>query len=105
VGAVLRKYRHPRGGQPPLERPPLKSQFIVVLKGIGVDTYQCLKGDHRERSRSYLTELTSATVDYVDKKDKMQAIVGMQNIPLVYGESMLGSEKWVQRRPSLENEC
>jgi hypothetical protein len=25
----------------------------------------------------------------------------MQNIPLVYGDSMLGSEKWDRRRPAL----
>jgi hypothetical protein len=103
VGSVLATYNRPHVAQPHLTRPPLKSQFIVVLKGIGTDTYQCLKGNLQERSRRYLKELTTAKVDYVDKRDKSQAVVGMQNIPLVYGESMLWSQKWVQRRPSLEN--
>ena len=112
VGSVLRAYTHPRRAQPPLKRPSLKTQFIVVLKGIGADTYECLKSNPqeadnstsnrlRERSRRYLKELMSARVDYVDKKEKWKRAAGMQNIPLVYGDSMLGSENWVRQRPAL----
>jgi hypothetical protein len=112
VGSVLRAYTHPRGAQPLLKRPPLNTQFIVVLKGIGAETYKCLnnvKGPAdsnsntlRERSRRYLRELTSARVDYVDKKENRKRAAGMQNIPLVYGDSMLGSENWLRHPPSLE---
>ena len=45
----------------------------------------------------------SARVDYVDKKEKRKWAAGMQNIPLVYGDSMLGSENWVKYRPALED--
>ena len=114
MGSILRVYTHPRSAQPPLKRPPLKTQFIVVLKGIGADTYECLKSNPqeaddstsnrlRERSRRYLKELMSARVDYVDKKEKRKRAAGMQNIPLVYGDSMLGSENWVKYRPALED--
>ena len=114
VGSVLRVYTHPRSAQPPLKRPPLNTQFIVVLKGIGTDTYECLKNNPkeaddstsnqiRERSRRYLKELTNPRVDYVDKKEKWKRAAGMQNIPLVYGDSMLGSENWALHRPVLED--
>ena len=114
VGTVLRTYRHPRSAQPPLKRPPLKTQFIVILKGIDANTYECLKNNLqepvdstsnslRERSRRYLKELASAKLDYVDKKEKRKWVAGMQNIPLVYGDSMLGSENWVKYRPALED--
>ena len=39
----------------------------------------------------------------MDKKEKRKHAAGMQNIPLVYGDSMLGSENWLRRRPSLED--
>jgi len=51
----------------------------------------------------YLKELASARVDYVDKKQDTWT-AGMQNIPLVYGDSMLGSEKWVKYRSDSERE-
>ena len=57
----------------------------------------------RERIRSYLKELTSSKVDYVDQRDRSAAVVAMQNLPLVYGESMLSSHKWITCRPSLES--
>jgi hypothetical protein len=50
----------------------------------------------------YLKELTSVKVDYVDQKDDNR-IVAMQNIPVVYGESMLGSEEWMKYRSEREN--
>lgn len=113
VGTVLKTYTHPRAAQPPLKRPQLNTQFIVILKGIGAETYKCLKNNPqeapdstsnilRERSRRYLKELTVARVDYVEKKGKRKRAVGMQNIPLVYGDSMLESGNWVRRRRSLE---
>ena len=111
VGTILRMHRIPRTAHPSLAL-PLDTQFIVVLKGIGADTYQCLKNDLEEsddsesnllqsRTRRYLKELTSARVDYVDKKQE-KCIAGMQNIPLVYGDSMLGSKEWVKYRSELE---
>lgn len=111
VGAVLKTYTRPR---PPLEQPPLETQFIVILKGIGAATYECLKNNLQEpdnsasnqlqnRTRSYLKELTSARVDYVDKKGTRKRAAGMQNIPLVYGDSMLGSESWARHRPALRD--
>ena len=110
VGTVLKAYTHPRSAQPLLEHPPLDTQFIVVLKGIGTDTYECLKNNlqgpddsRRNGVRSYLKELTSARVDYVDKNGGRKRAAGMQNIPLVYGDSMLGSENWVKYRPVLQN--
>lgn len=116
VGGMLRTYTHPRQAQPPLKRPPLKTQFVVVLKEIGADTYECLKDEPselrttvarsrhlREKTRSYLKELMSSKVDYVDQKDRKMAAIAMQNMPLVYGESMLWSDKWIRRRPSLED--
>ena len=93
----------------PLDRPPLDTQFIVVLKGIGVDTYKCLQDPDRTRSnqlrnttRRYLRELTSGRVDYVAKNAKWKCAAAMQNIPLVYGDSMLGSEMWDTLRPLLQ---
>ena len=56
VGTVLRTYRKPRYAQPPLKQLPLDTQFIVILKGIGPNTYQCLKdnlqadGSHHQTS-------------------------------------------------------
>lgn len=38
VGKVLKPYTRPRSAQPLLEQPPLETQFIVILKGIGTDT-------------------------------------------------------------------
>ena len=104
---------HGCSAQPPLKLPPLETQFIVVLKGIGAETYECLKLNLQEaddsrsnqvlkHTRRYLKELTSARVDYVDKNGKRKR-VGMQNIPLVYGNSMLGSENWARHRPMLED--
>ena len=106
---VLKGYTHPRDAHLPL--PPRDTQFIVILKGIGAETYECLKNPKADndlnpnqlqaRTRRYLKELTSARVDYVDKKqDKWTA--AMQNVPLVYGDSMLGSEKWKECRPALQ---
>jgi hypothetical protein len=104
VGSILRTYRMPRIAQPPLTPQPLGTQFIVILKGIGVNTYQCLKNNLQEKdnsvstqslTRTYLSVLRSAKVDYVDTKDSRKCTVGKQNIPLVYGDYMLGSEKWV----------
>ena len=43
VGTVLKAYTHRRSAQLPLKLPPLETQFIVVLKGIGAETYKCLK--------------------------------------------------------------
>jgi hypothetical protein len=114
VGKVLKAYTHPRGAQPLLEQPPLDTQFIVVLKGIGADTYECLKNSLQEpedsasnqlrsSTRRYLKELTSARVDYVDKNGKRKRVAGMQNLPLVYGDFMLGSENWVRCRPALQD--
>ena len=114
VGSILRVYANPRSAQPPLKRPPLKTQFVVVLKAIGADTYKFLKRNPkeaddstsnriRERSTRYLKELMSSRVDYVDKKEKSKRAAGMQNIPLVYGDSMLGSENWVKYRPALRD--
>jgi hypothetical protein len=112
VGTTLRAYTHPRNGQPPLKRPLLKTQFTVVLKEIGADTCECLKYNLQdaedstsnrlqERSRMYLKELISASVDYADEKEKEKWAVVMQNIPLVYSDSMLGSENWVRYRSAL----
>jgi len=82
-----------------------KSQFFVILKGIGSETYKCLediagetddKRARRDRTRSYLRELQRARVEYVEKvpDEPMSFVGGMQNLPLVYGEAMLGSQKW-----------
>ena len=116
LGETLTAYRRPHQAQPHLEtRPPLRTQFIVVMKGIGTNTFQCLKdkptssgivhtglNNPQERSRRYLRQLMSSKVDYMDKEHS-QARVAMQNIPLVYGESMLGSEMWADCREYLEN--
>jgi hypothetical protein len=109
VETVLKGHAHPRGAHPPL--PPRDTQFIVVLKGIGAETYECLKNATADndsnpnqlqaRTRRYLKELTSARVNYVNKEGGRK-LVGMQNIPLVYGDSMLGSEKWKECRPRLQ---
>lgn len=40
VGSVLKTYTRQRSAQPPLEQPPLETQFIFVLKGIGAATYE-----------------------------------------------------------------
>ena len=113
VGNVVRTYTRPRRVQLPLNNPPLETQFIVVVKGIGTETYECLKNDPqegddsrsnclRERSRRYLKELTRTRVDYVDKNPKWKRAAGMQNLPLVYGDSMLGSLNWTEYRSALE---
>ena len=41
-------------------------------------------------------------IDYVDKKED-KWIAAMQNMPLVYGESMLGSEEWMEYRSQVED--
>jgi hypothetical protein len=86
---------------------PLRSQFFVILKGIGSETYKCLgaiTGEDPKRVtmvRQYLKELRRATIDYVEKDDDPLSYVGaMQNLPLVYGEEMLGSERWDSARQS-----
>jgi hypothetical protein len=84
---------------------PPKSQFFAILKGVGSETYKCLQdiaGERhdrkarRARTRDYLKELQQARVEYVKKDpgNPMAFIGGMQNLPLVYGEGMLGSQKW-----------
>jgi hypothetical protein len=116
VGAVLRAYTHPRSTQPPLKQPPLETQFIIILKGIGVDTYECLKNNLqepynstsnnlRDSVRRYLKELMRTRVDYVDmdKRGTRKGVAAMQNIPLVYGDSMLGSDNWMRLRPVLQD--
>jgi hypothetical protein len=76
-----------------------------------VETYQCLKNNPKEDNNSnsnrlqdgtrrYLVELKSPKVDYVDQEGGRK-LVGMQNIPLVYGHSMLGSTNWDRCRPEL----
>ena len=93
-----------------------KSQFFAILKGIGSETYKCLediageRDDKRvrlDRTRAYLRELQRARVEYVEKvpDDPMSFVGGMQNLPLVYGEAMLGSQKWdMLRRKAQEPE-
>jgi hypothetical protein len=108
VKRVLKGYTHPYPAH--LPPPPRDTQFIVVLKGIGSETYECLKNTKADndsnqnqlqaRTRRYLKELTCARVGYVGKAGGRK-LVGMQNIPLVYGDSMLGSEKWKLYRPGL----
>jgi hypothetical protein len=105
VGQILRTHRKLRKTHPPA--PPVRTQFFVILKGIGINTYQCLKDDLHDselqrRTRTYLQELRSARVDYVDTTE-MKCTAAMQNIPLVYGDSMLGSEKWVKYRSEVED--
>jgi hypothetical protein len=104
VEKVLKGYTHPLGAHSRL--PPRDTQFIVVLKGIGPETYKCLLDEDLDpkkspvRTRMYLKELTRTRVDYVDKTGGRER-VGMQNIPLVYGDYMLGSENWKESRPRL----
>jgi hypothetical protein len=102
VGTILRTHR---------PSPELGTQFIIVLNGIGTDTYQCLKDGLKDsseskelqsRSRTYLKELRSARVDHVDTKAP-EYTAAKQNIPLVYGDCELGSKKWVQYRSKVEN--
>jgi hypothetical protein len=110
VGRVLNAYTLPGRAQPPLKRSPLDTQLIVILKEIGVDTYKCLENNAQEPEESmsnqlrnktrYLQELTSARVGYVDEQTNRKQ-VAMQNIPLVYGNSMLDSENWIKCRPEL----
>jgi len=108
VGSVLRVYARPRRAQPALDHPPLENQFIVVLKGVGANTYKCLKEpsdsppNRLQNTTRYLEELRSGKVDYVDKNGKWKRIAAMQNIPLVYGETMLGSANWDTNRPALQ---
>jgi hypothetical protein len=113
VSTVLRTYGKLRLAQPPLKRLPLDTQFIVILKGIGLNTYQCLKDKLQahgstspnwlqRRTRTYLQELRNARVDYVDKNEEKR-IIAMQSMPLVYGESMLGSEEWMKYRSEEED--
>jgi hypothetical protein len=114
VGKALKAYTRPRSVQPLLKQAPLDTQFIVILKGIGTDTYKCLENLNepddspsnqiQDSVRRYLKELTSARVDYVDKKEKWKRAEGMQNIPLVYGDSMLGSANWEKYRPDLQRD-
>jgi hypothetical protein len=109
----IETYTRPCKAQPPLQLPSLETQFIVVLKGIGEDTYECLKNNPNEtdgsefnqlqnRTRGCLKELMRARAEYVDTTEKGLLIAGMQNIPLVYGDTMLGSAKWEERRPEME---
>src|ERR1700737_2781618 len=72
IGKILRMHTQSRLSHPPPERRPLDTQIFVVLKGIGVNTYQCLKDDLddseskelQSRTRMYLKKLRSAEVDY-----------------------------------------
>jgi hypothetical protein len=111
VGKILRTHTHPRLSHPPPEPIPLGTQFFVVLKGIGANTYQCLKDDLDDSeskelqscTRMYLKELRSTKVDYVDTKEP-KCTAGKQNIPLnVYGDSELGSENWMKYRSKVED--
>jgi hypothetical protein len=108
VGKILRTHRHPRPSYPP---PEPGTQFIIILKGIGTNTYQYLKDniddsksklERQSRTRTYLKELGSARVDYVDTNEP-KCTAAKQNIPLVYGESELGSKNWVKYRAKLED--
>jgi hypothetical protein len=111
VETVLKGFTYPRGAQPP--PPERDTQFIVLMRGIGAETYECLKDPKvdkhsnpnqlqpQARTRMYLKELTSANVDYVDEVGGRK-LVAMQNIPLVYGDSMLWSEKWMECTPRLQ---
>ena len=110
VGEILRTHKHPRLSHPPPQPIPLGTQFVVILKGIGTNTYQCLKDEFddpesmqlQNRTRRYLQELRSVKVDYVDTKE-LKCNAGKQNIPLVYGDSELGSENWVKYRSEVED--
>jgi hypothetical protein len=107
VETVLKGYTPPRGAQPPPSK--RDTQFIIILKGNGPETYECLKNpkedkdsiDLQDRTNRCLKELRSARVDYVDEVGGLE-LIAMQNIPLVYGEDKLWSEKWREYSPRLE---
>ena len=91
-----------------------KSQFFVILKGIGPETYKCLQDvhgepdyqrDRRARTRTYLKQLRSTSVDYVEDipGQHMLFIGGTQNLPLVYGETRQGSHRWDLLRDANES--
>ena len=73
--------------------------------GLTFATFAFLRQWYSPKARPherYLQELRSAEVDYVDKKGGRK-LVGMQNIPLVYGDSTLGSANWDNYRPELQD--
>jgi hypothetical protein len=92
----------------------METQSIVVLKGIGVDTYECHKNNFpqeadnseesnqlRNRTRRYLKGLRSSRVGYVEKSEKRKRGAAMQSMPLVCGDSVLWSKKWVEQHSVL----
>jgi hypothetical protein len=89
----------------------LEKQFIVVLKGIGTDTYQCLKDPESpqmpekiimmQQTRQYLQQLATTRVNYVQESNEDEK-PGKQNIPMVYGPQWLGSDQWQSQRHTLQ---
>ena len=91
----------PRRAQPS-HKQPLETELTIILKGSGaihtnvsrITLQFWARSNASEMYRRYLNELICAKVEYVDEKTKRKVIAGKQNIPLIYGESMLGSDNW-----------
>lgn len=81
----------------------VETQLVVVLKGIGAETYRCLRDPEppqeskkiqmMQLTRRYLQQLTTTRVNYVQENDEDEK-PRKQNIPIVYGPEWLGSERW-----------
>ena len=88
-----------------------ETQLVVVLKGIGTETYQCLRDPEpcqdpeeiqiMQQTRQYLQQLSTTRVNYVEENNEHER-PGKQNIPMVYGPEWLGSEQWQSQRNLLQ---
>ena len=90
-------------------RNDMETQLVVVLKGIGPETYRCLRDPEpqeterirrMQQTRQYLQQLTMTRVNYVQENNEEEK-PGKQNIPMVYGPEWLGSDQWESQRDSL----
>lgn len=74
----------------------MRMSQVQPLRGRGLDVEQTPR-----KIENVFKEFTSASVDCVDEEEKEKWAVVMQNISLVYGDFMLGSENWVRYRSAL----
>lgn len=128
IGEILPEFRGERvlRSRTVVVEPNPISQFIVVLKGIGSDTYRFLRDDAIDSKRPgttladlnlvrrYLKELRRTRYDYVENRRRLmakfkdhspiekslEAIV--ESLPLVYNSDRFTSEAWRRSSPRLQ---
>jgi hypothetical protein len=128
IGGILPEFRPEKihRSRTVIVEPNPTTQFIVVLKGIGPETYRFLRDDaidskkpgttpaDLDRIRRYLKELRRTRYDYVENRRQLMAKFKdhkpveksleamVEGVPLVYNSDRFTSEAWKRSSHQLQ---